>query len=103
MHSVTRLEIIASSVELDRLLTALDQAGVPGYTVIRNVMGKGTHGQTISDLDGNFDNVYILAFFSPELTKPVVEAVRPILNRLGGLCYLSDAQEIRSVRCVASL
>jgi len=41
MESVKRVEIIAHSVELGKILDGLDKAGVPGYSVIRDVAGKG--------------------------------------------------------------
>ncbi|PJF38041.1 MAG: transcriptional regulator, partial [Phototrophicales bacterium] len=46
---------------------------------------------------------YILSFCTPEQVKSVVEQVRPLLNKFGGVCYVSDAMEVRSMRCVASL
>ena len=49
------------------------------------------------------DNVYIIAFCMPEQIKEVVENVRPLLNKFGGTCYISDVMEIRSVKCVASM
>jgi len=104
MHPVTRMEIIASSAELVKILASLDHAGVPSYTVVRNVVGKSQQGQVTDDLVMSMlDNVYVIAFFPPELTKAVVEKVRPILNKFGGVCYLSEATEIRSTRCVASM
>ena len=102
MHLVKRIEIIANSFELPKILDGLDQAGVHGHAVIRNVAGKGLRGTT-EDLDMTMlDNVYILAFCAPEQMKPVVEKIRPLLNKFGGTCYISDVMEIRSVKCVAS-
>jgi len=100
MHTVKKIEIIANSFELGKILDGLDKAGVHSHAVIRNVAGKGLR----EDLDMTMlDNVYIIAFCMPELIKPVVENIRPLLNKFGGTCYISDAMEIRSVRCVASL
>jgi len=100
MHTVKRIEIIANSIELGKILDGLDKAGVHSHAVIRNVAGKGLR----EDLDMTMlDNVYIIAFCMPELIKPVVEHIRPLLNKFGGACYISEAMEIRSVRCVASL
>ncbi len=100
MHIVKRIEIIANSIELGKILDGLDKAGVHSHAVIRNVAGKGLR----EDLDMTMlDNVYIIAFCMPELIKPVVENIRPLLNKFGGACYISDSMEIRSVRCVASL
>ncbi|MBD3884751.1 P-II family nitrogen regulator [Phormidium tenue FACHB-886] len=103
MNLVKRIEIIANAFELGKILDSLDKSGVNGHIVIRNVAGKGLRGSN-EDLDMTMlDNVYIIAFCMPEQLKAVVENVRPLLNKFGGTCYISDAMEIRSVKCVASL
>lgn len=103
MHLVKKIEIIANSFELAKILDNLDKSGVHSHAVIKNVVGKGLRGTT-EDLDMTMlDNVYILAFCMPEQLKPVVENLRPLLNKFGGSCYVSDVMEIRSVRCVASM
>ncbi|MEH2308137.1 P-II family nitrogen regulator [Nostoc sp.] len=103
MHVVKKIEIIANSFELAKILESLDKSGVHSHAVIRNVVGKGLRGTT-EDLDMTMlDNVYILAFCMPEELKCVVENIRPVLNKFGGTCYVSDVMEIRSVRCIASI
>ncbi|MDX2213778.1 MAG: hypothetical protein SFY66_10885 [Oculatellaceae cyanobacterium bins.114] len=83
-------------------MESLDKSGVHGHAVIRNVVGKGMRGE--EDLDMTMlDNVYILAFCLPDDIKSVVENLRPLLNKFGGTCYISDVMEISSMRCVASL
>jgi nitrogen regulatory protein PII len=78
-------------------------SGVYGHVVIRNVAGKGLRGEN-EDLDMTMlDNVYIIAFCMPEQIKTVAENVRPLLNKFGGTCYISEVMEIRSIKCVASL
>ncbi|NWF58296.1 MAG: P-II family nitrogen regulator [Fischerella sp.] len=104
MHLVKKIEIIANSFELGKILDSLDKSGVHGHAVIRNVAGKGLRGEMTEDLDMTMlDNVYIIAFCQPEQLKPVVENIRPLLNKFGGTCYISDVMEIRSVKCIASL
>ncbi|MBD2409865.1 transcriptional regulator [Nostoc calcicola FACHB-389] len=103
MHLVKKIEIIANSFELGKILDTLDKSGVHGHAVIRNVAGKGLRG-TAEDLDMTMlDNVYIIAFCMPEEIKSVVENLKPLLNKFGGTCYVSDVMEIRSMKCVASL
>lgn len=103
MHLVKKIEIIANSVELAKILDGLNKSGVHSHAVIRNVVGKGLQDRG-EDLDMTMlDNVYIIAFCMPEQIKAVVENVRPLLNKFGGTCYISDVMEIRSVKCVASL
>ncbi|KGF72328.1 nitrogen regulatory protein P-II [Neosynechococcus sphagnicola sy1] len=102
MHLVKKIEIIANSFELEKIVDGLDKSGVHGHAVIRNVAGKGLRDS--EDLDMTMlDNVYIIAFCMPDQAKAVVENVRPLLNKFGGTCYISDVMEIRSVKCVASL
>lgn len=50
MHLVKRIEIIANSFELGKILDRLDKSGVNGHIVIRNVVGKGLRGRA-EDLD----------------------------------------------------
>jgi nitrogen regulatory protein PII len=103
MHLVKKIEIIANSFELAKILDGLDKSAVHGHVVIRNVAGKGLRDGG-EDLDMTMlDNVYVIAFCMPEQIKGVVENVRPILNKFGGTCYISDVMEIRSMKCVASL
>ncbi|AFY37688.1 nitrogen regulatory protein P-II [[Leptolyngbya] sp. PCC 7376] len=103
MHLVKKIEIIANSFELDKILNNLDTSGVHGHAVIRNVIGKGLRGN-VEDLDMTMlDNVYIIAFCTPEQVKDVVGNIRPLLNKLGGTCYISDVMEVSSVKCVSSI
>lgn len=102
MHLVKKIEIIANSFELGKILDSLEKSGVHGHAVIRNVAGKGLRAG--EDLDMTMlDNVYIIAFCMPEHIKTVAENVRPLLNKFGGTCYISDVMEIRSIKCAASL
>lgn len=101
MHAVKRIEIIANSFELGKILDAIKKAGVPSYITIRNVAGQGFRGE---DLDMTMlDNVYVIAFCPPEKLKTAIEILQPLLNKFGGACYVSDAMEISSVRCIASM
>jgi nitrogen regulatory protein PII len=105
MQSVNRIEIIANSLETDKILAALDKAGVPGYTVIRNVTGKSSRGIVSDDFDiaaSHLSNVYIICFCPQDKVQLVADKVTPILNKFGGVSYVSEAQEIASLRCVAS-
>jgi nitrogen regulatory protein PII len=104
MHLVKKIEIVSDSVELSKIIEGLEKVGVSSYTVIHNVASKGIRGTVFDDSAVTMlDNVYVMAFCSPDQVKPVVETIRPILNKFGGCCWISDVMEIRSVRCVASL
>lgn len=92
MKAIKRVEIVTDAIELDRVLELLDQSGVSGYTVIRNVEGKGQRGvRSGDDLTRVFQNSYVLAACTPDEVARVVAAVRPVLQRVGGMCLVSDA------------
>lgn len=103
MHLAKRIEIISDSVELGRILRSLDKAGVSSYTIIRNVAGKGITGRYEDSAVTDLDNVYVIAFCLPDQVKPLMEVLRPILNKYGGSCWISDVMEVHSVKCVASM
>lgn len=103
MHPVKKIEIIANSFELGKILNSLDKSGVHGHAVIRHVAGKELR-EGSEDLDMTMlDNVYIIAFCMPDQIKTAIENVQPLLNKFGGTCYISDVMEIRSTKCIASL
>lgn len=99
MQAVKRIEIIANYVELAKVLEGLEKVGVPGYTVIRDVAGKSSRGDGTHDMAMTMlDNVYIIAFCSPEKINTVAESIRGILNKYGGSCFISDAMELRTTK-----
>jgi nitrogen regulatory protein PII len=104
MNIVKKIEIIAHSLETTKILAGLDRSGVQGHAVIHNVTGKGLRGESAEDLDMTMgENVYIIAFCMPEQLDALVERIKPILNKFGGTCYISDVLEIGSLKCVASV
>jgi nitrogen regulatory protein PII len=97
MHSVKRLEIISTSLQLENLLKKLDAAKVPGYSVIHNVVGRGHDSEVSTDSDfasTTLSNIYIVSFCSDDQVKSVLSKIQPILKRYGGVCYVSDALKI---------
>ena len=102
MHLVKKIEIIANSFELGKILDKLDKSGVKGHAVIRNVAGIGLR-EGSEDLDMTMlDNVYILAFCTPDRIDTLVENMRPLLNKFGGTCYVSDVMEDNSTKSLSS-
>lgn len=93
MRPIKRIEIVIDSLELHKLLKILEQAGVSGYTVIRDAAGKGDRGARAGDqLTDVLKNSYIITTCAEEQLQPLVEAIRPLLKRFGGICLVSDAQ-----------
>ena len=93
MQNVKRLEIITNALELREVCAVLEEHGVQGYTVVQNVTGRGERGiQSGDELSDAFKNSYLLTTCAPEQVPELIEAIRPILRAIGGVCLVSDAQ-----------
>lgn len=92
MKAMKRIEIVVGALELETLTEQLERAGADGYTVVRNVAGKGDRGLRSDDeLSDVFRNVYIVIACSADRSGAIIEAIRPFLKRYGGMCLMSDA------------
>jgi len=95
VERVKRVEIITTSLELDKVLDSLDSLNISGYSVIRNVIGKGSRGIADDDIEMSvLSNVYVLTTCPPEDVQRLVDRIRPILKKFGGVCLVSDAEWI---------
>ena len=92
MTPVKKIEIVADALELEEITRALERHGVSGYTVIKDVAGQGGRGARRSDdLTGVSSNSYVMTACAPEQVQPLIDALRPILTRFGGVALVSDA------------
>jgi nitrogen regulatory protein PII len=92
MQSVHKVEIIISSLKLERVLKILDSVDVSGYTVINNTMGKGDRGVTDSNLDRAFSNAYVLTVCTnEEQLNFLAQEITPLLKKVGGICLVTEA------------
>ena len=93
MQNIKKLEIITDKREMDEVRAVLEASGVSGYTIVRDVLGQGGRGlQSGDDLTDVFQNSYLLTTCEPDEVAAIVEAIRPLLRKRGGVCLVSDAQ-----------
>jgi nitrogen regulatory protein PII len=91
MTSMKKLEIVIDSMELSAVTAVLDKVGVPGYTVIDKVTGRGTRGgRGADDLAGPPRSGYVFTACLEAQARAVAEAVRPLLRQSGGACLVTD-------------
>jgi nitrogen regulatory protein PII len=97
MQAIKKVEIIIEYMELARLLEVLKKEALAvGYTVIKEAFGVGGRGEMAGDgLSGEFTNSYLLIACSEDEANRIVEIVRPILKRFGGVCLVSDAMWVK--------
>lgn len=92
MQNTKRVEIIISSAAQKEILRIIDQLQLEGYSLIRDVTGKGHRGTQMGDeLSDVNTNIYLLAAISGGKEIQFTEALRPLLKKYGGICLLSDA------------
>lgn len=92
MKNVKKLEIITSTDELPEIASILEELGLSAYSAIKDVAGKGDRGERgVDGLTEAFKNCYVMVACPPEKAGDVVDAVRPLLKKSGGICLVSDA------------
>lgn len=88
-----KIEILIEAVKLDSVIYQLEEIGVPGYTVVGNISGKGVNGV----LDHNckakvFENTYIFTVCTAVQATEVLEYLDEVFQYFSGACFVSDVQ-----------
>lgn len=93
MKPVKRIEIIIEIPVVSTLLGIMREQGLTDYTVYHNLTGAGHRGERRNDEPaGGSGNACVLTALPPEKLSAFVEMIRPILQRRGGICLVSDAE-----------
>jgi nitrogen regulatory protein PII len=93
MQDIRKVEIIIDTFHIQDALNILEQVKVSGYTVIQNTSGKGDRGISCSDLDCDFTSSYIMTVCTNDKQlNTLIELIKPLLQKVGGVCLLSDAK-----------
>lgn len=92
-----RIEIVIEEPIAPELVRLLKQHQVSGYTVIPRASGSGDRGIRRGDeLAGDSSNcLFIIACEDTDLVERLTEAVKPLLSRSGGICLVSDCQQLK--------
>ncbi len=97
MKPCKRVELVIEEPIKRRLEKVLSGTGMPGYTVIPRASGRGDRGLRRGDEPtGTSTNcVFIIACDDDSQVSLVVEAIRPVLSKYGGICLVSDAMWLK--------
>ena len=88
-----RLDLIFSERELDDVLSALEKAEVPGYTVMKHATGRGPERIVTEDMEftGLGANAHVIIFCEQDIIEKIRENIKSILTYYGGVAYVSEA------------
>lgn len=88
-----KIEIIIEVVKTSKIISLIDSLGLSGYSIIRNAEGRGAHGmcdaQEVADV---LSNDYVVVICTHEEAQQLITKVAPILQKFGGIYYMSDVQ-----------
>lgn len=91
-NDIKKIEIVTDYSYLRMLTKLLDDNDVSGYTIIKDVMGKGSRGNKDGHgISGGFKNCYVMICCSEDEARKVAEIIKPLLTRSGGMAIVSDA------------
>jgi hypothetical protein len=94
MKPLKKIEIITDSIELRRTLRTLEEtSNISGYTLIKDTLGMGEIGARLDDeLTDVIKNSYVMFVCPEDQANEILDGMRPVLDRFGGVCLVSDVQ-----------
>ena len=96
MISVKRLEIVVAAPHSERVLALLASHSLTGWSLLRGVSGAGERGRQHGDeITGVSSNHLIVTTCPPEQLDALMQELRELLSRFGGMCLVSDALWLR--------
>ena len=99
-HQAKRVAIIIEAPMRRRLLDALEEAGVTGYSVLPVIGGSGRSGRWRGDGEVSLAGgmVQVICVIRPDRLDPLLEGVFSVVERHIGVITVSDCQVLRAER-----
>ncbi len=90
-----KVEIVVDSLHLGKVLEFLEKQGATGYSVVKDVLGKGERGIRAGDeLTDVFKNSYVFSVCDEQTARRIAQDIEKLLKKYGGVCIISDVQAI---------
>lgn len=93
-----RIEILVDTPLIRRIVTAIDAAGISGWTVLPVASGSGREGVWRDEQITGADKSLVLTIASAEKAAKLAEALAPVLTSHGLLLTMWDVEVIRGER-----
>ena len=96
MIGVKRIELVVEAIEKEQVIDSLKSINIRSFTIYHHVGGSGERGVRDEGVFGEkFENVTFVIACSENHLNAVIEILRPILKRYGGMCLVSDAKWVK--------
>ncbi|MFY7697256.1 MAG: P-II family nitrogen regulator [Legionella sp.] len=97
LHPMKKIEIIVVGEQEEFVASMLDKASVSGFTLIRNICGKGHHGFHEGRLRFNEKSslVLFIAVASEEVISTIALGMKTLFQNESGVLFVSDVSVAR--------
>jgi nitrogen regulatory protein PII len=90
--NIKKIEIVTDMAYLKKITSLIDDHGNYGYTIIKDISGKGGRGHKDGHgVSSGFKNCYFFMFCEEIDAKKIIELLKPYLKKFGGICTVSDS------------
>ena len=98
LYPMKKIEIIIRGESLRYLEEEIAQADIAGYTIIRDISGKGHHGFHGGRLVFNEKDSYVMivAVASWDKVQKMIQSMKPLLEEESGVVFISDTTVLRA-------
>ncbi|WP_022836879.1 P-II family nitrogen regulator [Salisaeta longa] len=97
LHPLKKIEIIVHGEKEMYVRNLFDDAGVSGYTIHRDIVGRGAHGFHEGQLLFN-DRSSLVMFFAvgrEGTIRRIVSGLTPLFEKSSGVMFVSDTSVVR--------
>jgi len=104
LHALKKIEIIVKGKRETFVQELLEESGVSGYTIHRNVSGRGASGFHEGSLMFN-DHAGLVMFFAvsdASNIQSIIDGLSPLLEKSSGVMFVSDTQVVRLKKFLGS-
>ena len=98
LHPMKKLEVVIEGEHVAFVEGLMKDAGMTGYTLVRDVAGMGHHGPHAGRLTYNDLGSYVMliAVGPPAQIEPILEGLAPFLGEHSGVAFVSDVHVMRA-------
>ncbi|STX81192.1 Nitrogen regulatory protein P-II [Legionella busanensis] len=97
LHPMKKIEVIVSGDNEQRIAKMMNEANVPGFTLLRNISGKGHHGFHEGKLLFN-DKAALVMFIAvapEEAIATIALGMKTLFQKNSGVMFVSDVSVAR--------